>query len=96
MARKVKGAPEILNLPMDRPRGAVQTYEGSCHYLSIPKSLTIKLKEIANNQNATLYMVLLSAFNTLLYRYTGQQDILIGTPVSGRSKLETESLIGFL
>ncbi|MBT8421930.1 MAG: amino acid adenylation domain-containing protein, partial [Gammaproteobacteria bacterium] len=88
-------APAVLNLPTDRPRPAVQTYNGAWQELRIPRELTTALKRLANERDVTLYMLLLTAFDVLLNRYTGQDDIVIGTPVAGRQQGALENLIGF-
>ena len=89
------GAPALLPLPTDRPRPAMQSYRGSrwAHFLS--PSLTQSLKTLAQQESATLFMVLLAAFQALLARYSGQPDIVVGTPVAGRRRSELEELIGF-
>ena len=92
---KLTGAPAVLDLPTDRPRPAVQTFNGAWHELRIPADIATQLKELANTQNATLYMVLLAAFNVLLSRYSGQTDIVVGSPIAGRQQAELENLIGF-
>jgi len=92
---KLAGAPAVLSLPADRPRPAVQTYNGAWHELRIPRELTTALKQLANARDATLYMLLLTAFDVLLSRYSGQDDIVIGTPVAGRQHGALENLIGF-
>ncbi|WP_139488459.1 non-ribosomal peptide synthase/polyketide synthase [Brevibacillus dissolubilis] len=92
---KVSGCEPLLALPTDRPRPAMQTYEGSRHTVTFSADLSEQLQALCREENATLFMTLLAAFQTLLYRYTGQQDILVGSPVAGRSHQETESLIGF-
>lgn len=84
-----------LNLPTDFPRPAVQTYRGKSVHTLIPSSLVQALQRLSQEENGTLYMILLAAFKVLLYRYTGQTDLLVGTPVANRSMVELESLIGF-
>ncbi|HEY0734132.1 MAG TPA: amino acid adenylation domain-containing protein [Herpetosiphonaceae bacterium] len=91
---QLAGATTILELPTDRPRPAVQTYAAAWHFLQLPASLMDGLKALSQQQGATMYMTLLAAFKTLLYRYTGQEDILVGTPVANRNWVETEGLIG--
>ncbi|WP_128895654.1 non-ribosomal peptide synthetase [Longirhabdus pacifica] len=84
-----------LQLPTDYSRPSVQTYEGSSIRFVLPSSLTKSLKAWGNKHDATLYMVLMAAFQALLYRYSGQQDFAIGTPVAGRQHQDLEKLIGF-
>ncbi|PSB30548.1 non-ribosomal peptide synthetase [Chlorogloea sp. CCALA 695] len=83
----------ISNLPM-RSRPPVPTFAGARTSLTIPKDLTQALKHLSQQEGATLYMILLAAFKTLLYRYTGQTDILVGSPVANRNHTEIDSLIG--
>ena len=88
-------APPLLELPIDRPRPLVQSYNGGHEALLLAESLTRSLKELSRREGATLFMTLLAAFSTLLCRYSRQRDILIGTPIANRNRAETESLIGF-
>jgi amino acid adenylation domain-containing protein len=92
--RKLGSVPESLDLPFDFPRPAQQTYAGATHAFSLDAAVTAQLKRIADAQGATLYMVLLAAFDVLLYRYSAQNDICIGTPIANRHYGETEGLIG--
>ncbi|HEY5029379.1 MAG TPA: amino acid adenylation domain-containing protein, partial [Candidatus Angelobacter sp.] len=85
----------MLQLPTDRPRPTSQSQNGAMYDFEIDANLTQKLKKLAEEQGATLFMVLLAAFQILLYRYSGQHDIAVGTPIAGRSSGETEELIGF-
>ena len=91
----LRGAPPALELPTDRPRPPVQSYRGSMLECELGKQLTGDLKELSRRQGVTLYMTLLAAFKTLLYRYTGQEDIVVGTPIANRNRMEVENLIGF-
>jgi amino acid adenylation domain-containing protein/non-ribosomal peptide synthase protein (TIGR01720 family) len=84
-----------LKLPTDHPRPAVQSTEGSVFEFTIEQSITQKLKNIAQHEGATLFMVLLAVYKVLLYRYTGQTDISVGTPVANRNRREVENIIGF-
>ena len=83
-----------LELPTDRPRPAVSGCSGQTRRFRIPEPLAGRLKELSVQANTTLSMTLLAAFQTLLYRYTGQDDIALGTPIAGRSHVETDTLIG--
>lgn len=85
----------LLQLPTDFPRPIVQSHRGNCHSVSLPEKLSSSFPEICRREGVTLYMLLLAAFQTLLYRYTGQEDILIGSPIAGRNHTEVERLIGF-
>ncbi len=84
-----------LQLPTDRPRPAMQTFRGAWYEFWLPKELEQKLEALSASEGATLYMTLLAAFNVLLYRYTMQEDIAVGSPIAGRNKGEIEGLIGF-
>src|SRR5215211_2706488 len=85
----------ILELPTDHARPAVQTHRGARQTLALSRSLTEALKELARREGVTLFMVLLGAFQVLLSRYVGQEDVAVGTPIVGRNRSETERLIGF-
>ncbi|HEY9741969.1 MAG TPA: amino acid adenylation domain-containing protein [Coleofasciculaceae cyanobacterium] len=85
----------ILNLPTDRPHPAVQTYRGATQFLQLPKSLSEALEALSQREGVTLFMTLLAAFQTLLYRYTQQEDIAVGSPIANRNRSEIEGLIGF-
>ncbi len=89
------GANAVLELPTDRPRPPIQTYRGAVQSLTLPQNLSASLKELSHQQGVTLFMTLLAAFGTVLHRYTGQEDIFIGSPIAGRNQVETEGLIGF-
>jgi amino acid adenylation domain-containing protein len=92
---KLKEAPPLLQLPTDKPRPVVQSYQGKCQSWEIPISLTRQLQSLAKNEGVTLFMLLLAAFKTLLYRYTGQEDILVGSPIANRNHEQLKGLIGF-
>ncbi|MBL8195553.1 MAG: amino acid adenylation domain-containing protein, partial [Blastocatellia bacterium] len=85
----------VLNLPTDRPRPLIQTHNGSSYASKIEAQLTQKLKIIANTRKTTLYTVLLSIFEILLFRYSGQEDIIIGSPMAGRTQEEFTGTIGY-
>lgn len=84
-----------LDLPTDYPRPPVQTYRGAKYSFKLPQSLTQALKQLAQNQGATLFMTLMAAFGSLLGRYSSQEDIVIGSPIANRNRPELEKLIGF-
>lgn len=84
-----------LALPTDRPRPPIQTYNGASHHFRLSAELTHQLKALAGAEKATLYMLLLAAFQVLMHRYTGQDDILIGTPAAGRIAPEFRKTVGF-
>jgi amino acid adenylation domain-containing protein len=89
------GSLSALELPCDFPRPAVQDYRGASQSLVLPAELTRSLKALSRDCGCTLFMTLLAAFKTLLYRYTGLEDITVGTPIAGRNLGEIEGLIGF-
>ncbi len=91
---KLSGLPESLDLATDYPRPAVQSFAGSSHGFALDATLTSGLRGLAEREGGTLYMVLLAAFKALLYRYTGQEDICVGSPIANRQYAETEGLIG--
>ncbi|MBD2559795.1 MULTISPECIES: non-ribosomal peptide synthetase [Nostoc] len=93
--KHLSGAPTVLELPCDRPRPAVQTFRGATHALKLSQELSIALKNLSQQQQSTLFMTLLAVFKTLLYRYTGSTDIVVGTPIANRNRTEIEGLIGF-
>ncbi len=93
--RALDGAAPILSLPTDRPRPAVQTVRGAHKRFAIPRGVAEGIKALCQREGSTLYMVLLTAFKTLLYRYSGQTDILVGSPVAARNLSELEGLIGY-
>ncbi len=87
--------PPALQLPYDKKRGAHQTFSGTHIRFQLSDETSSKLNEIARRQDATLFMVLLASFQALLYRYTGQDDISVGTAIANRNRAEIEGLIGF-
>ncbi len=93
--QQLADAPEVLELPTDRPRPRVESFRGAYQSLSLSESTSRRLTDLSQQQGTTLFMTLLAAFKTLLYRYTGQSDILVGTPVANRNRVEAEPLIGF-
>ncbi|MEH2095023.1 amino acid adenylation domain-containing protein, partial [Nostoc sp.] len=93
--QQLANAPTFLPLPTDRTRPAVQTFNGAYLEFALSGELTQKLVKLSQQQGVTLFMTLLTAYNTLLYRYTGQTDILVGTPIANRDRAEIEGLIGF-
>ncbi|MFM6112895.1 MAG: amino acid adenylation domain-containing protein, partial [Sphaerospermopsis kisseleviana] len=93
--KQLKDAPTLLSLPTDRPRPAVQTFVGDHYKFALAPELSQKLTELSRQEGCTLFMTLLAAYDTLLYRYTGQSDILVGSPIANRDRAEIEGLIGF-
>jgi amino acid adenylation domain-containing protein len=86
---------EMLELPTDRPRPQTLTQEGATVTMTVSPELTRRLKDLCRREGVTLYTALLAAFQILLHRYSGQQDIAVGSPSAGRARPETEGLIGF-
>ena len=93
--QQLSGSAAVLNLPTDFSRPAVQSYKGGRQLFELPEQLTEAIRQLSRREKTTLFMTLLAAFKTLLYRYTGQEDILVGSPIASRNSSETESLIGF-
>jgi amino acid adenylation domain-containing protein len=89
------GAAPSLELPADRPRPPVQSFTGARESFALSPGFSVQLAELSRHEDATLFMTLLAAFKVLLYRYTGQTDIVVGTPVANRNRKELEGLIGF-
>jgi amino acid adenylation domain-containing protein len=92
--KRLRGNPPPLELPADRPRPALRSYRGAVESLAVNAALREPLQELSRRENATPFMTLLAAFQILLFRYSGQEDILVGAPVAGRNWTETEQLIG--
>jgi amino acid adenylation domain-containing protein len=92
---RLAGAPALLELPADRARPAVQTYRGAYERVAFSGELLERLDALGRSEGATLYMVLLGAFQVLLGRYARSEDVVVGSPIAGRTRSETEGLIGF-
>lgn len=84
-----------LKLPTDRPRPPIPTYQGATLFMHFPKDLIDPLSALGQRENATLFMVMLATFTTLLHRYSGQDDVVIGCPTANRNRAEIEGLMGF-
>lgn len=93
--QQIDGAVPMLQLPTDRPRLAIQTYRGAHHRTKLSKALTEGLEALCQREGVTLFMALLAAFKSVLFRYAGQGSICVGCPIANRNCAETESLIGF-
>jgi amino acid adenylation domain-containing protein/non-ribosomal peptide synthase protein (TIGR01720 family) len=91
---QLTGASPLLSIPADHPRPSVQTYRGATASLRLPEELGNALKTLSREKGATLFMTLLAAFKTLLFRYSQQEDIVVGTPIANRNRIEIEGLIG--
>ncbi len=92
--KRLENAPKDLNLPIDRPRRKTMTYAGSSTSISLPQEDVARLTALAHANGTTLFMAMFAAYVTVLHRYAGQNDILVGLPVRGRSLPELETLIG--
>ncbi len=88
--KQLEGAPPHLDLATDRPRPAVQTFNGASSAVVLPSALSEAVKQLSRSEGVTVFMSLLAVFQTLLYRYTGQDDICIGTPIANRNRAEIE------
>ena len=93
--QQLADAPPILELSADHPRPSMQSYQGGIVHFNLSPHLTRKLKNLSHQADSTLYMTLLAGFATILYRYTNQEDIVIGSPIANRRRSEVESIIGF-
>lgn len=93
--QQLRGLPPALNLPTDHPRPAAQLYRGAKTSFAFPTTLSRALRLLSRREDVTQFMLLLAAFQTLLSRYSGQDDIVVGSPIAGRRRVETEGLIGF-
>jgi amino acid adenylation domain-containing protein len=93
--QQLANAPKTLSLPTDKQRPLRLSFRGGFETRSLSKELRQKLNALARQENVSLFMIVLAAFNVLLHRYSNQEDILVGVPMTGRNRLETESLIGF-
>jgi amino acid adenylation domain-containing protein len=92
---RLAGRPAQLDLPADRPRPAVQSFRGGVESLRLPDELALALERTGHEQRATLFMTLLAAFQTLLHRWSGQENVVVGTPTANRNRPEIQELIGF-
>ncbi|MEW5926797.1 MAG: amino acid adenylation domain-containing protein, partial [Gemmatimonadota bacterium] len=92
---RLGGAPPLLEIPLDRPRAAGQSARAASHALHLPPGLSQALRELSQSHGATLFMTLLAGWQALLGRYAAQEDVVVGTSVAGRTRTETEGLIGF-
>jgi hypothetical protein len=92
---RLESAPPVLELPKDNPRPPEQTFKGASHTVQLSEEIVAAIKKLARRWQATPFMLLLAAFKVLLYRYSGQPDLLVGVPAAGRNRVETEELVGF-
>ncbi|MFP2913763.1 condensation domain-containing protein, partial [Pyxidicoccus sp. 3LFB2] len=89
------GAPPVLELSTDRPRPAIQSYRGAAQPVHLPRELSEALMALCQREGVTPFMALLAGFQVVLARYSGQDDIVVGSPIAGRRHSELEGLIGF-
>ncbi|MGZ8172154.1 MULTISPECIES: amino acid adenylation domain-containing protein [Methylobacter] len=93
--KQLEGTPDLHELPTDRTRPTIMSYCGANYCFTVPRALSEKLHILSRRYSVTLFMALLAAFNVLLFRYSHQKDLSIGTPIANRNRLEIEGLIGF-
>ena len=92
--QQLEGAPRVLELPVARPRPAVQTLAGRTESFELQAEVSRRIRQLCQQEGVTLFMLLLAAFKVLLFRYTGQQELIVGTTIAGRNRKELEGLIG--
>jgi len=92
---RLRGAPELLELPTDHPRPPAPSFGGATVPVALPAALSARLRALGRREGATPYMVLLAAFQLLLARYAGNEDVVVGSPIAGRTRGEVEGLVGF-
>jgi amino acid adenylation domain-containing protein len=93
--KQLAGVPPVLELPTDKPRPPIQTFQGAAKSLVLDRELTQRLQHLSQQSDATLFMTLLAAFLVLISRYTGQPDIIVGSPIANRNSPQIEQLMGF-
>ena len=93
--RQLAGVPPVLELPTDRPRPAMQSFNGAYHSFELAPALSQQIKKLAAESGATTFMIFLAAFQVLLSRLSAQEDICVGSPIAGRTTGETEAIVGF-
>jgi len=93
--RQLAGSPAFAELPSDRPRPAIQKFRGANHYFSLPATLSAALSARSRRHRVSIFMLMLAAFETLLYRWSGNRDLTVATPVANRNRIELEGIIGF-
>ncbi len=94
-SEKLDGVPQLLELPTDYPRPAVMRYQGEHQQFKVGQELTLGIRQLSQRHGVTIFMTLLAAFKVLLYRYSGQNDLVVGSPIANRTLHQTEDLIGF-
>lgn len=94
-SEQLRGIPPLLELPTDHPRPAVQTFKGSHLTGMLPTSLHQSLRQLGQNEGCTLFMIAMAAYATFLHKLSGQDDIVIGTPIANRNRMELEDIVGY-
>ena len=92
--QRLAGAPEVMGLPTDAPRAATQAFRGACEWRELPPIISKRINAFSQRVGATPFMILLAAFQTVLHRYSGQEDLMVGSPVAGRTRADVEGSIG--
>ena len=92
----LRDAPDFLDLPTDRPRPAIQSHRGDRKRVRLDPTLTQQLRDLSRQEKTSAFVIFAAAFNALLFRYTGSEDLVVGTPVADREREELQSLVGFL
>ncbi|MEM1393821.1 MAG: amino acid adenylation domain-containing protein [Cyanobacteria bacterium P01_H01_bin.150] len=93
--KQLEDAPRVLDLPTDYPRPAIRTFQGATYSFELSQKLSVALNTLSQQQKSTLFMTLLASFQILLWRYTGSEDIVVGSPIANRNRDEIKELIGF-
>ncbi|MCC5621781.1 non-ribosomal peptide synthetase [Nostoc sp. CHAB 5715] len=93
--KQLEGIPKLLDLPTDYPRPSVANFKGANYSFELSQELSASLNKLSQQQGGTLFMTLLAVFQTLLWHYTGSEDIVVGSPIANRNRTELEGLIGF-
>ena len=93
--KQLEDAPRVLDLPTDYPRPAIRTFQGATYSFELSQKLSVALNILSQQQKSTLFMTLLASFQILLWRYTGSEDIVVGSPIANRNRDEIKELIGF-
>jgi hypothetical protein len=94
--RQLADAPPLLELPLDRSRPAVESFRGGLYRIVLPRELTEAVRAFSRQQGVTLYMTVLAALQVLMHRYSGQRDVLVGTPITGRTRGALRGMVGYL
>ncbi len=93
--KELSGELPVLNLPADKPRPAVQTFKGKTEYFTLDDDLVVRIKELSKKEGVTLFVMLQAIYQIFLHRYTGQDEIIVGSPTAGRNRTEFENIVGY-